>query len=210
MQATSQITELTDREIRETLPRVKPTYRRLTLTTLYLTACRASELKSFSAENVIQKEWKNRPILVLKIRTLKSKEEDAYRSIAIPLEKQYEPLSQSLLDFARSRRDPSRPLFPWVRQTIYNHVVEYFKQFHYRIERQGNVKAHWKTAAPHAFRHARLSNLVNDFDFDSYDVAAYTGWELKTVDPLMPPVMKRYVRLQYTRYIDKLFREKQE
>ncbi len=127
------------------------------------------------------------------------------RECAIPLNKEYEPLSQEVYDYIKERQGSAEPVFPFkveqlgpqkqkyskmlaeafkdLEQTIYPYKRarkekgEYVRDEHEDLVKD-NVPEHIKAFTPHTIRKARENELEYDYGFTPVEVARFGGWTL--------------------------------
>ncbi len=164
-------------------------------------------------------------------RHLVKGEEAKSRVVALPLEKQYEPWTQELYDYCKKAKD--NYVFPFTRQEVWHwitHEEPIFKGLTYPVENykfkpkiEGpngfkieviTVPSHNHVFKLHGLRHIRVNELMEDYEFDGFDYAAYVGWSLtrpqRSEAPQAPPMLRVYATQIYEsgwkRYIKKLLK----
>lgn len=138
------------------------------------------------------------------------------RSIALPLEQQYEPWTRPL--FTYYQQAESRPVFPYTRQQIWNYAKQQnvFKNLTYPIERyyvrkdnglKKEIDKHDRPFALHALRHLRATELIEFYGFDGFNLSIYGGWTIKTMVGVSSS-MERYLSLSWQSYFPKLLKKR--
>ena len=225
------MTEPTAREIRSKIMKVKDKEYRICLTAIYLFASRVSEIVGrISPSDTVKRTYGVKagdveldeynyngvktPVAVFRVPVAKR---NMIRYVALPLDKKYEPWTESLYNYYMEYKDmPEYPIFPFTRQKIWNIAIDVFKGYTYPIEtyrrRHGsmkvNVQRHFKRFGLHALRHMRISELVRYYKFTGMDLNKYVGWSLGNIMEHMPMMVERYSHLQWWDYFPKLLREK--
>lgn len=152
------------------------------------------------------------PCVVFKVRT--AKRDGIERSIALPVN--YEEWAQPLCDYFKS---VGRGLiFPFTRQLVGRYVKDHqvFKGLRYpiltySIWKDGTlvkkVDSHTNPFVPHALRHLRATELIDEYGFDGIDLSVYGGWTLRSMIGV-GSAMQRYAHLQWRRYFPKLLKQR--
>jgi hypothetical protein len=110
-------------------------------------------------------------------------------------------------------------VFPFTRQYVGTHTRDLgvYKGLTYQIERynvwndgaiEKVVATHSRPFTLHALRHVRPTELVEVYNFDGVDLAAYGGWTMKTAVGVGS--LDRYLSLGWQRYFPKLLRRRVE
>lgn len=145
------------------------------------------------------------------------------RECALPLNPEYEPWTQTLVDYFKRQREG--PAFPFNRQQMWTVANEAFQGLTYKIMGykkvvgyevvEGKKKAikevvpeHMRIFALQALRHLRGSELRNFYNFDGADRSAYGGWTLRTTEGVSGS-QDRYVELPWRSYFPKLLRKRE-
>lgn len=166
-------------------------------------------------------------VAVFKVKVAKQKldkgESYPYRLVALPLDKKFDPWSQELLDYYHDADD--HVVFDFNRQDnweyitrkdkIFDGLVYRIKKYHY--EPNGTITeepepvaclSHNRLFKCHAIRHVRTDQLIKNLKFDGYDLAAFVGWSMGSVNKLSvsPSMASTYaeIREAWQRYIHKL------
>lgn len=165
-------------------------------------------------------------IAVFKVRIAKQHldvgESYPYRLVALPLSR-FDPWSQELLDYFHDAGD--NYVFPFNRQDnweyitrkdpIFDGLVYRIKKYHYlpsgQIIEEADPEAclsHNRLFKCHGIRHVRTDQLIKQQKFDGYDLAAFVGWSMGSVNKLSvtPSMASTYaeIREAWQRYIHKL------
>jgi len=154
------------------------------------------------------------PCVIFSVKT--AKRGGRLRSIALPLEEQYEPWTKPLFEYYQQAE--SRPVFPYTRQQIWWYVKKekMFEGLTYPIEKytvkednglKKEVNSHDRPFALHALRHLRATELVEFYGFNGYNLSTYGGWTLKTVVGVSAS-MERYLSLSWQNYFEKLVKKR--
>ena len=194
-------------EVRERIDGVRPRVHRLALRFQYLTAGRRSEVCGkwwFPAENVSLEEWVGEEAVVFYVKTAKRK--GKIRPVALPLNPDYEPWTQSLYDYMLKRKRGRA--FPFSDKTLYRASVKAFDGLWYPIEDYKDIQRHWRPLATHGLRHVRAKELLEFYGFSAQELAVYCGWSLRSVMRGAVSVLERYVTLQWRDYFPKLLRRR--
>jgi len=165
------------------------------------------------AKQIVFKQGKEKhDAVVFTIRTAKRGGKE--RKIALPLEKTFEPFTESLFNYVRQfGRDHA---FPFTRQKAFTYSREIFKGLKYPIERyrpfkDGKplpvVEEHLKPFRTHALRHLRATELLELFDFNGIELSIYGGWTLRSMIGV-GSAMSRYAHLHWRQYFPKLLQER--
>jgi len=133
------------------------------------------------------------------------------------LEPDYEPWTETLLDYFGERGD--QIVFPFTRQKMWSFAKHVFEDLRYPIEKyvlsvqeQGltvkkEVDRHFRAFRLHALRHLRASELVEFYGFDGFDLSIYGGWTTQRGAGISK-VMARYLTLHWQRYFPKLLKKR--
>jgi integrase len=125
----------------------------------------------------------------------KEKEKIVYKIIALPMNPRYEPWTEDLLKWIVKTGSLSFPLTgDWINKGIVQPCLR---------ELDRNVHSH-------SLRHWRITHLVSEYDFDPYDLTAYSGWTFKTTFGGMgmgSGQLDIYLHLAWKRYFKKLLRD---
>ena len=153
------------------------------------------------------------PCVIFTVKT--AKRGGKPRSIALPLEEQYEPWTKPLFEYYQQAE--GRQVFPYTRQQIWWYVKreKVFEGLTYPIEKyhlkedglKKEVDAHIRPFALHALRHLRATELVEFYGFNGYNLSTYGGWTLKTVIGVSAS-MERYLSLSWQNYFEKLIKKR--
>lgn len=130
------------------------------------------------------------------------------RLIALPLDQQYEPWTQGVVDYFKQTPNPK---FPFTRQFVGKRARKAFVGLTYPIDTytitKGGIKkktlAHNKPFRLHALRHLRTTELLVRYGFDPIDLSQYGGWTLRSMAGIGSS-MERYAHLDWQRYFPKL------
>lgn len=134
------------------------------------------------------------------------------RKIALPLEKEYEPFTKSLVNYFR--KYDSDPVFPFTRQKAHSYARRVFEGFKYTVEEyrtydngqfEKKVPSHSRQFGTHALRHLRATELIEHYGFDGIDLSIYGGWTLRSTIGVGSS-MSRYAHLNWQRYYPKLLK----
>lgn len=166
---------------------------------------------------------------VFKIKIAKQHLEEGesypYRLIALPLDQRFDPWAQEMLDYFHDAGD--NYVFPFNRQDNWEYITRkdnVFAGFTYRIkkyhylpsgqiieEEEPDEKAclsHTRLFKCHAIRHVRTDQFIKTLKFDGYDLAAFVGWSMGSVNKLSvtPSMASTYaeIREAWPRYVHKL------
>lgn len=199
---------------------------RFCLIALYLLDTRISELVSRTYEgqnpaygprgiDARKDSWNNNDVAVFKLKTAKRQGRERY--VALPLDKQFEPRSKSLLEYFLEKGE--NPVFPFTRQKIFRYMklAKVFGGWTYPIEtykvsrdyagqvERVQIPRHQKSFTLHALRHLRTTELVEYYGFDGFNLAAYGGWTVQSTIGISG-MFDRYLSLNWQSYIGKLFK----
>jgi hypothetical protein len=137
------------------------------------------------------------------------------RLIALPLDREYEPWTESLYTYWKSCGD--NHVFPFTRQHVWKHAKETFNGLYYQIDQyrifeNGKLKKivdpHLRPFRLHALRHLRTAELVEYYGFDGIDLSIYGGWTLRSTIGVGSAV-QRYAHLRWHKYFPKLLKRRQ-
>lgn len=154
---------------------------------------------------------------VFRVRTAKRKGKE--RLIALPLNPEFEPWTQTLYDYFKECG--SELVFPFTRQKLWEVSKKVFKGLIYPIDKYSVVaeknpmKAklvvpeHFRDLRLHGLRHVRASELVEFYGFTAIELSTYCGWTLQTGAGLSR-VMARYINLNWQGYFPKLLKKRME
>jgi hypothetical protein len=209
-------------EVRKRISQVESQPIRYALMDAYLKAARASEVVAFASRSDTTTPYGPKgtdasealfyppsggdpePAVVFTVRT--AKKDGAVRYVALPLNPKYEPWSKELFEYYKKRKD--KYVFPFTRQTLYNHAKKAFAGLKYEIAPQRfkdeEIGEHEKEAGVHFLRHLRASELVGVYGFTPMELASYCGWSYRAAG--LTPVMMRYVSYSWQSYFPKLLR----
>ena len=154
------------------------------------------------------------PCVIFSVKT--AKRGGNIRSIALPLEEQYEPWTQPLYEYFQQAGGD--PVFNYNRQQIWYYIKTQgvFKHMTYPIERykvqddlgvRKEVDKHANPFALHALRHLRTTELVEFYGFDGFNLSTYGGWTLKSMAGVSSS-MERYLSLSWSTYFPKLLKKR--
>jgi len=179
---------------------------------LYLTGCRISEAiavkyprdtnspRGPTGRDLTLTSYGNTTIALINLRTGKK----GGRPRVVPLAVEYEPWAEPVLQAFEAAQDD--PVFPIASQNVFKAARKVFQGLGYRIEayRKGkkSVSPHIKPFGLHAIRHMRATELMEYYGFSIEDLALFLGWELR----FGSPVARRYLHLQWQRYVDLLLK----
>ena len=150
--------------------------------------------------------------VVFTVRTAKRGGKE--RSIALPIDKQYEPLAEPLYNYIK--QFGADTVFNFTRQKAFTQSKNIFEGLTYPIERyrpfkDGKaldfVEEHDKPFRTHALRHVRATELLDFYDFTAIELSLYGGWTLKSMVGV-GSAMSRYTHLQWKKYFPKLLIER--
>lgn len=137
------------------------------------------------------------------------------RNIALPVNEEYEPWSQTIYDYFQ--KFGKNHVFPVTRQKVWQDSKETFGGLRYPIERYkitrkdlGIVKVvdrHLRPFRTHALRHIRATELIEYYGFDGIDLSIYGGWTLRSTIGV-GSAMQRYAHLQWRKYFPKLLKKR--
>jgi len=151
-------------------------------------------------------------VVIFTLRT--AKRDGKVRLCALPLDKEYEPLSEPLMQYIKKFDD--YPAFNYTRQTLHNFAKSAFEGFTYRIDaytkksddpdkKRDKVHAHDKPFKCHALRHLRTAELIEHYGFDGIEMSAYGGWTLQSALGIGSS-LGRYAHLNWQKYFPKLLK----
>jgi hypothetical protein len=150
---------------------------------------------------------------IFTVRT--AKRDGKIRKIALPLEKAYEPWTESLYDYYCEHG--SEKVFKFTRQKAWEYAQETFTGLRYPIDKYSQydpeepkpkpVRAHMKPFRTHALRHLRATELIETFGFTGFDLSVYGGWTLRSMVGVGSS-MSRYAHLNWRRYFPKLLKKR--
>ncbi|MEM2780842.1 MAG: hypothetical protein QW791_08275 [Candidatus Bathyarchaeia archaeon] len=150
---------------------------------------------------------------IFKIKTAKRGGKE--RLIALPLDKRFEPWTESILRYYQKCGD--KPLFPFSRQRALQIARQVFKGLKYPVERyvivnqslglRKVVEPHLKPFGLHALRHLRATELIEFYGFDGIDLSIFGGWTLRSMIGVGGS-LERYAHLQWQKYFPKLLKER--
>lgn len=195
--------------IRERIAGVKREIPRLALAFQYLASTRACETVGRArgqeanwgvyAEDLARSEYDGHAVAVFKLST--AKRGGVSRNIALPLEPVYEnwtaPIAQYFDEIGEG------PVFRIDRQTLHAEASKAFAGLYYPIEPYTGAKArHYRSAATHALRHLRTTELAEIYGFDAEERAQYCGWT--AAGARIPAMIARYDMVNWRRYFPKL------
>jgi len=191
----------------------------LLIKTLYLTAGRVSELITkvtpWEIEHRMTKpygvflewklnEFKGERLLLLKMAVAKRRKKKkrkgktvsvlVYKTIALPTNPKFEPWTVDLLKHIVKSGNLT---FSLTRQRIWQIVKQCLTHLDTHIH-------------PHSFRHYRISHLVQVYDFNAYNITAYSGWTFKTSFGKMgmgSGQLDIYLHLSWKNYFPKLLKQ---
>lgn len=146
--------------------------------------------------NFKTKDWNTEPIAVFKIPVAKRKKNPIVKSIALPCDPKYEPWTIDLLRWALKHHTRNLA-FPLSRWTVWNIVNKNLKPLLKPMK-----EAHGKKIL-NPWRHLRLTHLVDEYGFDSYDLVIYSGWTYRHAFQTAGQ-LDSYIHLDWRRYIEKL------
>lgn len=160
-------------------------------------------------------------------RQLGINEQVKTRLVALPLEEKYEPWTKPIFQYFKKRGN--NYVFPFTRQKAWQWITKKEPVFKgltypiqtYRIKKTGEtektiISAHKRKFKLHALRHLRVNELIENYEFDGLDYAAYVGWSLTTAPSNLsgspiPPMLRVYgtdIYEKWKRYIKKLLKER--
>ena len=152
-------------------------------------------------------------VAIFTVRT--AKRDGKIRKIALPLERKFEPWTESLYNYFIEHG--SNKVFPFTRQKAWNYAQETFSGLSYPIEKYNlydpkdpkpkPVKTHNKPFRTHALRHLRATELIETFGFTGFDLSVYGGWTLRSMIGVGSS-MSRYAHLDWRRYFPKLLKKR--
>lgn len=134
------------------------------------------------------------------------------RSVALPLNREYEPFTKPLVEYYQ--KHPNGPVFPITRHKVWSFANTAFNGLHYPIDSYKiyengtitqQVTDHVKPFGAHALRHIRATELIERYGFDGIDLSIYGGWTLKSMIGVGSS-MSRYAHLNWRRYFPKLIK----
>lgn len=139
-----------------------------------------------------------------------AKREGKKRIIALPLET--EAWAKPLLDYYQQTEGL---VFPFTRQQAWLQSREAFKDLSYPIESYTiwrnkelvkSVKQHPKPFRLHALRHLRITELIEVYGFNAFEVATFAGWTMRTSLGIGGQ-FDRYAHLDWQSYFPKLLKK---
>lgn len=163
-------------------------------------------------QQVFQLGKEKHDVAVFTVRT--AKRQGTVRKIALPLEKEYEPFTEPLFNYARQFGKDH--IFPFTRQRAFEYAREVFEGLTYPIEnyrpfKDGQplpvVKEHAKPFRTHALRHLRATELIEVYDFNGVELSIYGGWTLRSMLGVGSS-LSRYTHLHWRKYFPKLLTER--
>lgn len=150
---------------------------------------------------------------VFTVRT--AKRDGKIRKIGLPIEKKFEPWTESLYNYYKEHEQDK--VFPFTRQKAWGYAHEAFKGLSYPIEKYNlyqpedpkpkPVRAHLKPFRTHALRHLRATELIETFGFTGFDLSVYGGWTLRSMVGV-GSALSRYAHLDWRRYFPKLLKKR--
>jgi hypothetical protein len=146
------------------------------------------------------------------------------RLIALPLQSNYEPWTQDIVDYFQERK--GQDLFPFTRQQMYNEVAEVFEGLNYKIfpykrvrkengqvvrDEKGkavkdDVLKHSKPFRNHALRHLRNVELRDFYGLSAEERSSYGGWTLRSMIGGIGSSIDRYGEAVWRPYFPKLLK----
>jgi len=225
-------------ELRERIDRIKKKDVRMCVKFLQLIDGRISEAVSESYPSDVGttprgplgrsldiQEYMDEEAALFSVNT--SKRDGLKRICAVPLNKEYEPWAEEVVDYFNTF-DRNDPIFPFTRQIAGRHSKDCWRDLSYKIESYniievdhlGNVildddgkrikrkiDVHFRSFNLHAGRHIRASDLVVYYGFVGADLSAFGGWTLSTAMGMSSSI-NRYVTLDWLSYFPKLLRKR--
>jgi hypothetical protein len=117
-----------------------------------------------------------------------------FKVIALPTSKQFEPWTYDLLKYVNKTGQLS---FNLTRQRVWQIVKANLSQLDSQVH-------------PHSLRHWRISHLIENYNFDPYEVTTYSGWTIRSTFGQMgiqaSSNLDVYAHLAWRRYFPKLLR----
>ena len=222
----------TDSDIRARIEAIKKKKYRFAFMYQYLIAGRISEVAGRygpRGNEVMETDFDGEPAVMFVVKTAKRK--GRLRPVALPLNADYEPWAQPVLDYYRKQKgDVFRFAVKWSTSIRYMQweaekafedmewpMVEYTVKVGEEIDPETNEKKNimekvpprWKSVTSHVCRKRRALTLLYDHGFDGVDLGIYGGWTLSSQAEEMPPALKSYLHLDpsSSRESDKLLKK---
>jgi hypothetical protein len=160
-------------------------------------------------------------------RQLGEDEQTKSRLVALPLDERFEPWTQPIYKYFKTKG--SDYVFPFTRQEAWRWITKKEPIFKgltypiqtYRVKKTGEtektiIAMHPRKFKLHALRHLRVNELIENYEFDGLDYAAYVGWSLTTAPNNLsssptPPMLRVYgtdIYEKWRRYAKKLLKER--
>jgi len=198
----------TAQEIRRRIDAIQKTRIRNCLRLQYLTASRIAEIagpRGIKGKDCQLTSYQQHPVAVFSIKTAKAR--NRVKASAIPLEAQFEPWTQSLVDYFKTIQ-PEQPAFNLSTRQIQKDAKQVFKGLSYEIEEYWDegeaIPGHSTNLCTHGLRHIRITELTMHYGFDELDLTIFAGWSFKR--GILPGVASRYLHRQWSRYFPKLLK----
>jgi len=194
----------------------------IVIKTLYLTVSRVSEIctktTNYDLQNNMSKPYgrsmtvdivkdyrpqlindKPQVIAVFKIEVAKRKKNPIMKSVAIPVDPEYEPWALDILKWALDHQ--KRVNFDLTRWAIWHIVSKNLKPLLDPLREARHKRD--KEMIRNPLRHFRLTHLVDVYGFDGYDQTLVSGWTYRT-GLQMSGMIDQYTHLNWRHYINKL------
>lgn len=146
------------------------------------------------------------PIVIIKIPVAKRKpkQKPLVKSIALPLEEKYEPWILDILRWALTYNN-KKLCFNLSRWSVWNIVRKNLKPRLKTVQENMKDLCGEETRLLNPWRHWRITHLVENYGFNGYDLAIYTGWTYRTAIGVAAGQQDTYLHLNWRNYIKKLF-----
>lgn len=115
-----------------------------------------------------------------------------FKSIALPTDPRYEPWTKDLMLYLKKRKNLNFDL-------CRGHVWRIVKQSPVLHQLDPEITTH-------SLRHYRITHLVEEYDFDRFDLIAVTGWSYKTGLGIGSGQLDTYLHLRWKKYFPKLLK----
>lgn len=169
----NQIPSLERYKILEAINRMSSKRNKALLAFLYLTGCRISEVVRYKKKGALigqpikkkQIEIRRNELRIYNVRVLKSRIKHKIRVIPILINDLERQFINHFLEYYKGLDNPDTYLFNLSRDWVY------------RLLAKEGLFPHW-------LRHARLTHLVVDYDFNEQQLQKFTGWDTTKTAPV--------------------------
>lgn len=211
-------------EFREAVDEISNVRDSVLIKTLYLAAARVCEVSTKISPWDIQhgkrkpygsylswtlEDFKKEKVLLLKPAVAKRKKTVkrkgkivqliVYKMVGLPCNPAYEPWTLDLLKWIEKHENVNFALTPqWIGKIWKRRLPQFFNQ----QEETPRIL--------NPLRHYRITHLIDEYNFDPYDITAYTGWKYQTTFGRMgmsSGQLDFYAHLSWRRYFPKLLKK---